>query len=359
MECRKLGRTGLDVSAIGLGTEHLEKRKETMEEVLRTAVDAGVNYIDLLYIDPTGSDADFWGGLGPAVRYYRDSLILAVHWGTHDHNMDESQRCFEDVLSQMGNGYAEVAIIQVIDSERQWNGWGQKSAERLLRYKEQGRIGHIGTSCHFESVAIKAVNSGLIDVLMVPISLVSDSEKIVGLCQACVEQQVGLVAMKPYWGGGLFSLNGKPTGITPTQCLAYVLSHPVSTTVPGVSNVEHLRAALHYLEATDEEKDYHSAIKSMPTVWRGYCLKCGHCRPCPQDIDIVPVIEYVNLSRIGISLDILLDQYATLEVKASQCTECGVCVERCPFDVDIIAKMREAVEIFEASSAQGERKDER
>ena len=52
MEYRKLGRTGLNVSAIGLGTEHLEKSRETMEEVLRTAVDAGVNYIDVLYSNP-------------------------------------------------------------------------------------------------------------------------------------------------------------------------------------------------------------------------------------------------------------------------------------------------------------------
>jgi len=42
MEYRKLGRTGLDVGVIGLGTEHLEKKRETMEEVLRAAVDAGI-----------------------------------------------------------------------------------------------------------------------------------------------------------------------------------------------------------------------------------------------------------------------------------------------------------------------------
>ena len=55
MEYRKLGRTGLDVSAIGLGTEHLEQSRETMEAVLDAAVDAGVNYIDLLPYDPKRS----------------------------------------------------------------------------------------------------------------------------------------------------------------------------------------------------------------------------------------------------------------------------------------------------------------
>jgi predicted aldo/keto reductase-like oxidoreductase len=47
------------------------------------------------------------------------------------------------------------------------------------------------------------------------------------------------------------------------------------------------------------------------------------------------------------SFDELQSYYAELKTKASDCTECGVCLERCPFDVDVIAKMREAAEIFE------------
>ncbi len=41
--------------------------------------------------------------------------------------------------------------------------------------------------------------------------------------------------------------------------------------------------------------------------------------------------------------------YSALSVRASECTECEVCVERCPFEVDIIGKMRWAVEVFETT----------
>ena len=40
-------------------------------------------------------------------------------------------------------------------------------------------------------------------------------------------------------------------------------------------------------------------------------------------------------------------RYSAFPVKASDCTECAVCVERCPFEVDIIGKMRRAVEVLE------------
>jgi hypothetical protein len=43
--------------------------------------------------------------------------------------------------------------------------------------------------------------------------------------------------------------------------------------------------------------------------------------------------------------------YAGFAVKASACVECGVCVERCPFEVEIIAKMREAAPVFEEPAA--------
>lgn len=349
MEYRKLGRTDLNVSAIGLGTEHLERSRKTMEKVLGTAVDAGVNYIDLVWVDDAryGYDTDFWDEFGPVLKHYRDKFILAPRWGSHvRYDMEFCQRCFDDLLVRLGTDHAEVAMLMMFDQEKKWDGWIQESVEHLNRYKEQGRVGYIGGTAHDASMAIKAVNSGFLDVLTFPVNMIGYNE---ALYQACVDKGVGLVAMKPYSGGTLFVADGKPSGITPTQCLSYVLSLPVSTTVPGAKNAEELRATLHYLEATDEEKDYRSAIESMLTVWRGPCIQCGHCLPCPQDIDIRWMIGLVDRTRGGIT-DELMAKYSKFQVKASECTECGVCMERCPFEVDVIAKMREAVEIFEASA---------
>jgi predicted aldo/keto reductase-like oxidoreductase len=46
-------------------------------------------------------------------------------------------------------------------------------------------------------------------------------------------------------------------------------------------------------------------------------------------------------------LDEIMAEYASIPARASACTECGECMERCPFDVDVVAKMRTAVDFFE------------
>ena len=354
MEFRTLGKTGLQVSVLGLGTEHLEQNQETMEDVIRTAVEAGVNYVDLLYPDREGATA-FWDNVAPLLRTCREDLVLAAHIGRgpgRGGDLDGAQRWLDQILARVGNRYAEVVIVATIDTEEQWNQWGRPAAERLMRYGEEGRIGHIGMSGHFAGTALKAVHSGLLDVLMYGINLVHhDNATTAALLDACWERDVGVVAMKPFWGGALLCYNGRPTSITPVQCLAYTLSRPVATTVAGVKNGDELRAARRYLEASEQERDWRSAIPLMHRGLAGHCVRCGHCLPCPADVDIGETILLVGLSTWDGVNDWLRSQYGKLPTRASACIECGVCTERCLFAVDVIAKMHRAVELYESGAA--------
>jgi hypothetical protein len=156
--------------------------------------------------------------------------------------------------------------------------------------------------------------------------------------------------MKPYHGGTLFTVNGKPSGITPEQCLEYVFSLPVATAVPGPRNVTEWQATLRYMEATEEERDYRPVLGDLRGRLAGQCVYCHHCLPCPEGIEVGWVLWHVDqtLSR---DLAQVKEWYAGFPVKASACVECGICVERCPFDVDIISKVHEAVALFEGQAA--------
>jgi predicted aldo/keto reductase-like oxidoreductase len=357
METRILGQTGLEVGVIGLGTEHLAFNRETMDAVLDTAVPAGVNYVDLIYNDPLDAHADYWEAIRPAIRRHREHLTLCLHWGFVYHEpLDHCQRCFDQALECLGNGYAEIAMLTMVDSESLWQNWARQGLERLDQYRRDGRVGFIGLSNHNAAVARMAVESGLIDVLMFPVNLYEHPKNPAraALLDTCVEHQVGVVAMKPYRGGRLLTTEGRPTGITPAQCLHYVLSQPVVTAVPGARNVDQLRQTLGYLEASSEERQFGALHDELIERLHGQCVGCLHCLPCPQEIPIHRVIEnldYVEFySGSRWSEQYNREIYARRQAKASDCIECEVCVERCPFGVDIIGKMRRAVEVFESAA---------
>ena len=352
MEVRRLGTDGPDVGVIGLGTEHLERSQETMAAVLAAAAEAGANYVDLLYVEP-----DYWDAFGSLFRKHCDDLVLAVHWGAGErYDTEYCLSTFENILSTAGNGYADVAMITMIDDgARKGAGWREASLEVLHRHQQQGRVGLIGASAHDAAVASEAVRSGWLDVLMYPINMLSyDNEEDQALFRTCADHGVSLIAMKAYHGGTLFWANGKPTGITPAQCLEYVFSLPVSAAVPGPKNLEEWQATLRAAEATDEERDYRSVLGNLPDLLTGQCVYCHHCLPCPEEIEVGWVIWYVDHGQAG-KLAQFREWYSRFPVKASACVECGICVERCPFDVDIMAKLAEAVAMFEVPLADERR----
>ena len=248
-----------------------------------------------------------------------------------------------------------VLYLQERDGQMAVKRTKKRTTKRTAKPKKL-RVGFIGISNHNVDVARAAVESGLVDVLMFPVNLYQHHEDPAraGLLDTCAEHQVGVVAMKPFYGGRLLTAVGRPTGITPAQCLHFVLSQPVVTAVPGARNVDEMRQALRYVDAAVEERRSTPLPEELTDWLRGQCVRCEHCLPCPQEIHIPMVIyclDYVEFySGSRASEEYNRELYAALEVKASACIECGVCLERCPFDVDIMSKISRAVEVFETGA---------
>lgn len=373
MEYRKLGLTGLDVGVIGLGTEYLNKQpRKTVASVVRKAIERGVNYIDLVFSFP-----EYLDNLDAALRGgYRERTLLTAHLGSTEkngqyyktRNPKQSETFFLDLLSRLGTDHVDVLFLHNFNSTKDLarvlaSGGLMDLAQRL---RQEGRARLIGLSAHTVEVATQAVESGQIDVLMFPINLAGNV--MLGrkeLLSLCTRRGVGLIAMKPFGGGKLLQqrhtvrvskyqtggqvLKAKITpDATPARCLSYTLAQVgVCTTVPGVRNEAELVAALHTLEATDAERDFSALLANFGTYQEGECTYCNHCLPCPAAVDVGQISRLVDVAQYT-TPQRLRRIYDALAVKASACTECGACVERCPFDVDVLPKLRQAVELFES-----------
>lgn len=352
MRYNKLGRTGLDVSIIGLGTEHLVPLPNNIEPVVHRAIDRGVNYIDMIIWVP-----EITSILGAALKGHREKVILAGHLGVAETNGQyrrsrdpkECEKLWHDLLSRLHTDYMDVLHLHYVDVEDDYEriiGPGGV-LELAFRLKQEGKARFLSLSGHNPALALKAVESGYFDVLMHPINILVDAEP--GkkeLCHTCASLGVGLVAMKPFAGGEILQ---REESMSPIKCISYPLSQPgVSTALMGFKNVEELETDLEFLDATDEEKDFTSVIEDFRQGLRGTCVYCNHCLPCPSTIDISLItLMLVTAQRYSVDNESQAD-YDTLPAKASDCIECGDCMERCPFGVDVIAKMRQVVELFGA-----------
>ncbi len=372
MEYRKLGKTGLNVGVIGLGTEHLNGQiREIVVSVVQEAIERGVNYFDLVF-----SFHEYLDNLRVAFQGRRERVILTGHLGSTEKNgqycktriAKTCERFFLDLLSSLGTEYVDILFLHNFNSVKDLDNVMKPGGvmDLACRLREKGKARFLGISAHYVEVVRKAVESEQIDVVMFPINLLGNAMP--GrkeLQNLCATRGVGLVAMKPFGGGKLLTQRGTfrvpkyQTGgesykakitseSTPAQCLSYVLAQMgVCTTVPGVKSNAELAAALHTLETTEAERDFSSLVTSFGRYEEGECVYCNHCLPCPAVIDIGQIHRLADAAQWSLSEELRI-AYNALPVKASACTECGACTERCPFGVDVIARMRQVVELFES-----------
>jgi hypothetical protein len=105
--------------------------------------------------------------------------------------------------------------------------------------------------------------------------------------------------------------------------------------------------ALQTLEAGESECDFSGLLTAFGRYVEGECVYCNHCLPCPVSIDIAEVNRLLDAAQVRLNSD-LQAAYDGLAAKASACTECGACVQRCPFGVAVISRMRAAAAQYEA-----------
>lgn len=384
MKYRKLGNTGMTVSEISLGCEHLQgKSYELIKEVIDAAIEEGINYLDVFMSEPNVRT-----NIGKALAGRREKVMIQGHIGACwvdgqykvSRDIDECTVAFEDLLTRLGTDYIDVGFIHFVDKLTDWESLPDSEMMKYaLSLKEKGIIKAIGMSSHDPVTARKAVESGLIDVLMFSLNPAYDlvpgeqdmteifNEVIEGkkqdyssltlenqraeLYRACEEKGVAITVMKALAMGTLLSKERSPLGVamTEAQCIDYALSRPaVAAVMVGMQSAKEVRAAVEYYDVQGSERDYSLVLGDLGMFNAdGLCMYCNHCLPCPKRIDIAAVNKYLDLVELDKRpADSVKAHYYALEANAKDCIECGVCEKRCPFNVKVTDRMKRAKEIF-------------
>lgn len=379
MRYRALGATGLLVSEIGLGGEWLERHNE---QECRTIIDAceaqGINILDCWMSEPNVRT-----NIGKALKGHREKWIIQGHFGSTWQNgqyvrtrdMNQVVPAFEDLLTRLQTDYIDLGVIHYVDTPEDWetvvNG---PFLQYVLEQKKKGVIRHIGMSTHNPAMAKKAVESGIVEMILFSINPAFDlmpptedlnayfaeqyDEHLGGmdpiraeLYKLCESRNIGITVMKGYAGGRLFDAVRSPFGValTPVQCIHYVLTRPaVAAIMVGVDNPQHVLEAVAYETASEGEKDYATVLANAPRhAYTGQCTYCGHCKPCPMEIDIAMVNKLYDLAAMQDKVPQSIQaHYDALEHKASECVGCGGCETRCPFHVKISERMKKTATLL-------------
>ncbi|MCL1965405.1 MAG: aldo/keto reductase [Firmicutes bacterium] len=380
MNFRPLGASGLTVSEVGLGCEHLQgKELSDIRRVIDAAVSGGVNILDVFMSEP-----EVRANIGIALKGKRDKVLLQGHIGA---GWVDGQYCrtreparyrhfFEDFMARLQTDTVDIGMLHFVDTRADFD---QALANGMLDYacelKAKGVLRATGVSSHDPLVAQQLVETGKIDVLMFslnpaydtlppetdvdglfkPESYQRDSFTIVPerlrLYQTCEALGVGITVMKALGAGALLRAESSPYGaaMTVPQCIHYALTRPaVASVLVGCKTAEEVEQALAYAQADDQARDYAATLAESPKFsLAGKCMYCNHCLPCPSHIDIARVNKFLDLAAMDEKVpETVGAHYAALACSASDCIKCGQCEKRCPFGVPVAERMAKAAEVF-------------
>lgn len=283
MELRTLGKTGIKVSAVGLGglfTSDIGGGVEGSKQVLRQAFELGINFIDTA--PAYGNSEETLGKALADTPNTPEPLILSTKLGGRPQpfaaqNPEHLTASVEESLRLLGRECIDVLIIHEPDRPQQYNWWSDPQAVIgpvigvMDRLKQQGKIRYTGVGGTTVNEMLHVINSGRFDVLLTAfnysvlyreaaLELLPAAERLgMGVLIGSAMQQGGLakrydeqLKTKPLWMSALrhrqflelYALLDD-TGLTlPEIGLRFAAAHPaVSSVLVGTSNPRHIASA--------------------------------------------------------------------------------------------------------------------
>lgn len=335
-----LGKTGIEAVRFGFGGIPIQRVSEQQAvEVVLHALEKGMDFIDTSRMYTTSENR-----IGKALSETDKKAVVATK--SFNRSADGIQGDIEASLKELQLDYIDLYQCHAVGNEEEYRRViaSDGALSGLLKAKEQGIIGHIGITSHSLDLLEKVVDDGLFETIMVCYSFLEPAagEKVIPKAR---EKGVGILAMKPLSGGVISS---------PEAALKWAFSCPDILVLAGVEEKalfdQNWKVFLGDYKLTGEEDQ---KIRGILKEFDGkFCRRCDYCLPCTAGIYIQFALGVRSMvRRMG---DQILQQpmFKDIWEKARNCTECGDCMDRCPYELPIPDMIRENLEWVNALKKQ-------
>ena len=332
MRMIELGQTGIVTPQNAFGALPIQRVDlETAVEILHRAYEGGMTFYDTAR---AYSDSEM--KLGAAFEGMRDKVYIASK--TMGRTPEKIEEDLDTTLRNLRTDYLDLYQIHFAQ-QCYAPGDGTGMYEAMVKAKESGKIRHIGITAHKIGVAEDIVQSGLYEVLQYPLSYLA-TDRDLALVESCREAGMGFLAMKGLSGGLLTNARA---------CMAFMLQFEVLP-IWGIQRMEELEEWLAFF---DEEPKLDEEIqkiieKDREELLGDFCRGCGYCSPCSSEIIISQCARMSQMIRRAPSADWMTDYWQQEMERIEDCTECGLCRTRCPYELDIPRLLRKNLEDYRA-----------
>lgn len=381
MRYRPMGRTGVNVSALGFGLLRLpmlaDGKTVDMDQsvaMVRRAIEGGVNYIDTgrVYL---GGQSEAVAGKALAGSW-RDRVYLTskAAWWIME-RPEDFEKQFDESRRAMNTDVIDFYHIHMI----MHRGWREKVIpykliDKMMKLKEQGKIRFAGFSFHDRLQLFKEVldaNPGWDFCLIQHNYLDYEYEAGVLGPKYAAANGMGLAVMKPVRTGFLANLPQsmrdalRSTGVTKPDtewALDYLWDIPeVSVAVSGMGSMADVEANLEYASRAKPDMLNPDEREALGRAIRAYreapghidCTGCYQCIPCPHNVAVGYIFAYVynnyllHRDKERAKFDYTVSMSPIQRgAPASSCVNCGECLPKCPQKLDIPKHLKEVAAEF-------------
>ena len=327
MDFVTLGKTGITVNKNGFGALPIQRLSDSEAVfLLRKAHGSGITFFDTAR---WYSDSEKKVGL--ALGDVRSEVFIATKTMAVD-----AKTLWEELdtsLNVLGTDYIDIYQFHNAPVCHK-PGDDSGAYDAMLEAKAQGKIRHIGITCHRLAVAREAAESGLYETVQYPVSYLSTPEEL-DLVRLCSDKNVGLIAMK-----------GLSGGLITDAAAAYAFLAQFDNVLPiwGIQRESELDEFVAFQDAPPSLDDRAKRVieKDIADLSGDFCRGCAYCMPCPAEITI-------NFSaRMSIFMKRTPESFYLNDVnqesmkRIDNCINCGQCIKKCPYELDAPRLMREA-----------------